>query len=109
MLYNRGNRLDYDRWADLGNTGWSYDDVLPYFLKSEDNRNAYLAATPYHSTGGYLTVMDSPYLTPLVTAFVEGGVEMGYEHRDNNGEKQQGFMFAQVIRVPLIFIHTQGS
>ena len=96
MLYVRGNRLDYDGWADAGNTGWSYDEVLPYFLKSEDNRNPYLANSTYHASGGYLTVTETAYHTPLVTAFVEGGVEMGYEHRDGNGERQTGFMIAQV-------------
>ncbi len=78
MLYIRGNKNDYDSWAALGNTGWSYDEVLPYFIKSEDNRNPYVAAnTKYHGVGGYLTVQDMPYRTPLATAFVEAGVEMG--------------------------------
>ena len=95
MLYVRGNKRDYDRWRDLGNTGWSYDEVLPYFIKSEDNRNPYLAKSTYHGTGGYLTVQEPAYKTPLVTAFVSGGVEMGYEHRDGNGEFQTGFMIAQ--------------
>ena len=58
MLYIRGNRRDYDLWASLGNTGWSYDDVLPYFLKSEDQQNPYLAKNKYHATGGYLTVIN---------------------------------------------------
>lgn len=66
-----------------------------YFKKSEDNTNPYLANTPYHSTGGYLTVGEAPYHTPLAAAFVEAGVEMGYENRDLNGEKQTGFMIAQ--------------
>ena len=48
MLYVRGNRKDYDHWEQDGNPGWGYDDVLHYFKKSEDNRNPYLAATPYH-------------------------------------------------------------
>jgi choline dehydrogenase-like flavoprotein len=95
MLYVRGNKKDYDRWSALGNTGWSYDEVLPYFLKSEDNRNPYLAKSPYHGTGGYLTVQEPAYRTPLVTAFVAGGVEMGYDIRDCNGELQTGFMIAQ--------------
>jgi choline dehydrogenase-like flavoprotein len=43
MLYVRGNKRDYNKWRDDGNTGWGYDDVLPYFLKSEDNKNPYLA------------------------------------------------------------------
>ncbi|XP_057381659.1 glucose dehydrogenase [FAD, quinone]-like [Daphnia carinata] len=95
MLYVRGNRRDYDSWAQMGNYGWSYDDVLPYFIKSEDNRNPYLAQSPYHGVGGYLTVQESPYKTPLATAFVEGGVELGYEHQDGNGAYQTGFMISQ--------------
>lgn len=78
MLYVRGNRRDYDSWAQMGNYGWSYDDVLPYFIKSEDNRNPYLAESPYHGVGGPLTIQESPYKTPLATAFVEGGVELGF-------------------------------
>lgn len=77
MLYLRGNKKDYDIWENLGNTGWGYKDALYYFKKSEDNTNPYLASTPYHSTGGYLTVGEAPYHTPLAAAFVEAGVEMG--------------------------------
>lgn len=95
MIYVRGNRLDYDYWAQQGNPGWSYNDVLPYFLKSEDNRNPYLARTPYHATGGYLTVQESPWRTPLSIAFLQAGKELGYQIRDCNGEKQPGFMLAQ--------------
>lgn len=95
MLYLRGNKKDYDAWEELGNPGWGYKDALYYFKKSEDNTNPYLANTPYHSTGGYLTVGEAPYRTPLAAAFVEAGVEMGYENRDINGEKQTGFMIAQ--------------
>eukprot|EP00090_Calanus_glacialis_P024475 TRINITY_DN3801_c0_g1_i1.p1 TRINITY_DN3801_c0_g1~~TRINITY_DN3801_c0_g1_i1.p1 ORF type:complete len:650 (-),score=121.07 TRINITY_DN3801_c0_g1_i1:510-2459(-) len=95
MLYVRGNRRDYDDWEAQGNPGWGYNEALRYFKKSEDNRNPYLAATPYHSTGGYLTVQEAPWRTPLATAFVEAGVEMGYENRDGNGEFQTGFMIPQ--------------
>lgn len=95
MIYVRGNKNDFDHWAEMGNPGWDYQSVLPYFLKSEDNRNPYLAKTPYHSTGGYLTVQEAPWHTPLVAAFVEAGTELGYENRDINGEKQTGYMIAQ--------------
>lgn len=95
MIYVRGNKLDYDGWAGLGNAGWSYDEVLPYFIKSEDNRNPYLARTPYHGTGGYLTVQESPWRTPLAVAFIKAGSELGYENRDINGANQTGFMIAQ--------------
>lgn len=95
MIYVRGNKNDFDHWAEMGNTGWDYNSVLPYFLKSEDNRNPYLARTPYHATGGYLSVQEAPWHTPLVAAFVEAGTELGYENRDINGEKQTGYMIAQ--------------
>ena len=61
MLYVRGNKLDYDHWEQAGNPGWGYNHALHYFKKSEDNRNPYLAATPYHSSGGYLTVQEAPW------------------------------------------------
>lgn len=91
MLYVRGNKRDYDLWASDGNTGWSFDEILPYFKKSEDNRNPYVAAnTKYHSTGGYLTVQEPAYSSPLSTAFIEGGVEMGYPNVDGNAATQTG-------------------
>lgn len=95
MLYLRGNRRDYDRWQEQGNPGWGYEDLLPYFKKSEDNQNPYLAGTPYHGKGGYLTVQEAPWHTPLAEAFVSAGKEMGYENRDVNGARQSGFMIAQ--------------
>ncbi|XP_069699000.1 glucose dehydrogenase [FAD, quinone]-like [Periplaneta americana] len=95
MLYVRGNKKDYDIWESLGNPGWGSEEALYYFKKSEDNRNPYLARTPYHSTGGYLTVQEAPWHTPLAAAFVQAGVEMGYDNRDINGEYQTGFMIAQ--------------
>ncbi|KAI4503240.1 hypothetical protein M0802_001462 [Mischocyttarus mexicanus] len=95
MIYVRGNRLDYDNWEKMGNTGWSYEEVLPYFLKSEDNRNPYLEKSPYHKTGGYLTVQEFKWKSPLAMAFVKAGEELGYENRDVNGVNQTGFMIAQ--------------
>ncbi|XP_015597081.1 glucose dehydrogenase [FAD, quinone] [Cephus cinctus] len=95
MIYVRGNRLDYDNWARMGNPGWSYEEVLPYFIKSEDNRNPYLARSPYHGSGGYLTVQESPWRTPLSVTFVKAGSELGYENRDINGANQTGFMITQ--------------
>ncbi|XP_046753928.1 glucose dehydrogenase [FAD, quinone] [Diprion similis] len=96
MLYIRGNRRDYDQWESFGNYGWGWDDVLPYFKKSEDQRNPYLArSTKYHSTGGYLTVQDAPFNTPLGVAFLQAGEEMGYDIVDVNGAQQTGFAFYQ--------------
>lgn len=56
MLYVRGNKRDYDRWANLGNPGWSYEEVLPYFKKSEDIRIPELKNNEYHGRGGFLSV-----------------------------------------------------
>ena len=95
MLYVRGNREDYDRWEAQGNPGWGYPQVLPYFKKSEDNLNPYLASSPYHGTGGPLTVQEVPWRTPLATAFLEAGQEMGFQIRDSNGRQQIGFMLPQ--------------
>ncbi|XP_045036542.1 glucose dehydrogenase [FAD, quinone]-like [Daphnia magna] len=96
MVYARGNKQDYDQWEADGNPGWSYKDVLPYFIKSEDNRNPYIAANKeYHGTGGYLTVEEPTYKTPLLAAFIQAGVEMGYENVDCNAAQQTGFMVAQ--------------
>lgn len=95
MVYVRGNRRDYDYWQEQGNPGWNYENVLHYFKKSEDNRNPYLNKGKYHESGGYLTVQESPWRTPLSLAFIQAGKEMGYPHRDCNGEEQTGFMLTQ--------------
>ncbi|XP_076767241.1 glucose dehydrogenase [FAD, quinone]-like [Xylocopa sonorina] len=96
LLYLRGNRRDYDQWESFGNPGWGYEDVLPYFKKSEDQRNPYLARnTKYHNTGGYQTVQDAVYNSPLGVAFLQAGEEMGYDILDINGENQTGFAFFQ--------------
>lgn len=96
MIYVRGNKRDYDYWESLGNIGWGHKDVLPYFIKSEDQRNPYLARSPYHGTGGYLTVQEAPWRTPLSVTFIKALKEMGYEHHDINGEEQVGAMFTQL-------------
>lgn len=95
MLYLRGHKKDYDGWEELGNPGWGYKEALYYFKKSEDNTNPYLSQSPYHGTGGYLTVGEAPFHTPLAASFVQAGMELGYENVDLNGEKGTGFMIAQ--------------
>lgn len=72
MLYVRGNKHDYNHWEALGNEGWNYESVLKYFKKSEDNRNPYLAKTRYHRSGGYQTVQEAPWRTPLVVILLLG-------------------------------------
>lgn len=95
MVYVRGNRLDYDYWVEQGNIGWGYDEILKYFKKSEDNRNPYLNDGEFHGKGGYLTVQEAPWRSPLSVAFVKAGTQLGYEQLDVNGYNQTGFMLNQ--------------
>lgn len=95
MMYTRGNRIDYDLWEASGNPGWGYEHILSYFLKSEDQQNPYLARSPYHSTGGPLTVSEAPFHTPLSLAFLRAANSSGYPLRDTNGEPHTGFQFVQ--------------
>ncbi|KAL5020209.1 hypothetical protein ScPMuIL_003101 [Solemya velum] len=84
MMYMRGSRDDYDTWAREGAEGWSYDEVLPYFLKSEDINIESLKNSKYHSTGGLLKVSTSQ-VTPLQNIFFKAGEELGYKVHDCNG------------------------
>lgn len=88
MIYMRGNREDYDRWAELGNEGWSYEEILPYFRKSESND---LGASKYHGTDGPLKVSSIAEPHPLTQVFIEACQELGVPYNpDLNGEKQEG-------------------
>lgn len=97
MIFTRGNRRDYDAWEAAGNTGWGYKDTLHYFMKSEDIAIPdMMSDKKYHHRGGYLTISHPPFRSPLASAFVKGGVEMGYNDLDYNGDEQAGFSFHQV-------------
>ncbi|XP_054708986.1 glucose dehydrogenase [FAD, quinone]-like [Uloborus diversus] len=91
FMYVRGNRRDYDRWAKNGARGWAWKDVLPYFLKSEDNTDPELMNNIFHHKGGYLTVQSAQYNSTLMHAFAKAAAERGYEYRDINGNRQTGF------------------
>jgi choline dehydrogenase len=89
MVYIRGHAVDYDHWAQLGNRGWSYDDVLPYFRHAEDH--AQRPEDDYHGQGGLLKVTKGTGTNPLYDAFVKGGVQAGLPHADDfNGPNQEG-------------------
>lgn len=99
MIYTRGNKRDYNYWEELGNSGWGYKDVLPYFLEIEGMTIPELAKdTRYHSTRGEVTISYTPFRTPLAEAFVEGGRELGHRIVDYNGETQTGFSFLQTTK-----------
>ena len=96
MIYIRGHRADYDGWRDQGNPGWGYSDVLPFFMKSENQESG---ASEYHGVAGPLRVSDLRTVNPLSEAFVEAGQESGFErNHDFNGESQEGFGFYQVTQ-----------
>ncbi|HEY0816338.1 MAG TPA: GMC family oxidoreductase N-terminal domain-containing protein [Pseudonocardia sp.] len=93
MLYVRGHRYDYDTWEKLGNAGWGYDDVLPFFIKSEDNQRG---ASTFHGAGGPLTVSDPTSVHPLLEGWVEAAQDAGHRHNpDFNGAEQEGIGFYQ--------------
>lgn len=89
MIYVRGNAADYDRWAQMGNPGWSYAEVLPYFRKSESHAQR---RDDYHGGDGPLSVTRARGTNPLFDRFVEAGVEAGHARNDDfNGASQDGF------------------
>jgi choline dehydrogenase len=93
MVYIRGNRLDYDGW---GQPGWSWEDLFPYFLKSEDNERG---ASEWHGAGGPLPVSDQRSGNRISPAFVEAGVEAGLaRNEDFNGAAQDGVGMYQVTQ-----------
>jgi choline dehydrogenase len=88
LIYIRGQRQDFELWRQLGNAGWSYDDVLPYFRKAEHQERG---GDAFHGTGGPLGVSDLKTDHPLHDAFIAGAQEAGYPlNRDFNGAEQEG-------------------
>jgi choline dehydrogenase-like flavoprotein len=96
MVYIRGNRNDYDQWRQLGNEGWGYDDLLPYFRRSEDNERF---ADEFHGTGGPMGVSDQRSPIDLTRNFIRASQEAGVAHNaDFNGERQYGVGYYQVTQ-----------
>lgn len=95
MLYVRGQHEDYDDWERAGATGWGWDQVLPYFKRSEDQR--FHTKSPLHGTGGPLVVSDLADKHPVSESIIRGFVEAGYPANDDfNGESQEGSGYFQV-------------
>lgn len=93
MIYIRGQRQDYDHWAELGADGWGWDDVLPVFHRCEANQRL---AGPLHGTEGMLRVSDTRYRHPLSYAFIRAAQEAGIPYTDDfNGAEQEGAGFFQ--------------
>jgi len=95
MVYIRGHKWDYDHWASLGNEGWSYDDVLPYFTKSEHNESI---DDGYHGKDGPLNVAELRHDNPFSRYFVEAGSQHYPINHDFNGAEQEGIGLYQVTQ-----------
>lgn len=98
MIYARGHQWDFDHWASLGNDGWSYKDVLPYFKKSERWARG---SNDYHSNQGTMDVVDPNYHFPTSEAFVKASAQAGFPISDDfNGKEQEGCGYFQVTQTP---------
>ncbi len=96
MIYLRGQREDYDDWAADGATGWTWNDVLPYFLKAENNERG---VSGWHGSGGPLNVADLRSPHPFASLFIEAGVQAGLpRNNDFAAETQEGVGFYQVTQ-----------
>jgi choline dehydrogenase len=96
MIYMRGNPVDYDEWERLGNEGWSWEEVLPYFKKAERNERG---GSELHGAGGPLNVADMRYVNPLTAAFLAAAGSCGLPpNQDFNGERQEGVGLPQVTQ-----------
>ncbi|MCP4374994.1 MAG: choline dehydrogenase, partial [bacterium] len=93
LLYVRGQPEDYNRWAELGNPGWSFREVLPYFKKSEDNDRG---ADEFHGVGGLQKVSDLRLRRPIAEHFIQAATEIGIPfNEDYNGAEQEGVGYFQ--------------
>src|SRR6185369_5481748 len=99
-IYNRGQRLDFDGWAQRGNHGWGYSDVLPYFRRSERRMapDANSADDTFRGKQGNLPINDLDWRDPICEAFIEGAQQLGIpRNRDYNGARQAGVSYVQRI------------
>nr|XP_022920252.1 glucose dehydrogenase [FAD, quinone]-like [Onthophagus taurus] len=94
MMHIRGNHLDFDRWSENGNEGWSYEELLPLFKKSEDSF-VRVQDQEYRNKGGEIGVEDVAFRTKSAEAFVEAMQEYGYKYVDYNGATQMGVSWVQ--------------
>ncbi|HEY0845208.1 MAG TPA: choline dehydrogenase [Noviherbaspirillum sp.] len=96
MCYMRGHASDYDAWEQLGNPGWSFKDVLPYFKRAENQERG---ASEFHGTGGPLNVADIRSPNPLSQVFIQAGVQAGIPYNEDfNGREQEGVGLFQVTQ-----------
>ncbi|CAH0696832.1 unnamed protein product [Spodoptera exigua] len=96
MIYTRGTRSDYDGWEAMGNEGWGWDDVLPYFKKIENYNIPSFDNSEYHGHDGYVNIEYAPFRTSKGKAWVKAAQEMGFKYVDHNGAEPSGVSFLQL-------------
>ncbi|XP_017890529.1 glucose dehydrogenase [FAD, quinone]-like isoform X2 [Ceratina calcarata] len=111
MAYQRGQPKDYQRWAEFGIEGWSWDDVLPYFFKSENNTEiGTLVSSKYHTTGGPMTVQRFPYQPGFAWEILKASEEAGLGISDDlTGANLTGFAVTQTISRDGVRLTTAGA
>lgn len=96
MIYTRGAPQDYENWKSMGNEGWGWDDVLPYFKKIENFNIPSFDDTKYHARGGHVNVEHAPFRTTKGKAWVKGAQEYGFKYGDYNGPSPAAVSFLQL-------------
>ncbi|KZC06464.1 Glucose dehydrogenase [acceptor] [Dufourea novaeangliae] len=98
MMYTRGHAKDYNNWAAMGNVGWSWEEVLPYFMCSENNTEINRVGRKYHSTDGLLNIGRFPWRPDISKDLLAAAAERGYPiTEDLNGDRPTGFTVAQMM------------
>ncbi|CAH0713827.1 unnamed protein product, partial [Brenthis ino] len=96
MIYTRGAHFDYDNWAAMGNKGWAWKDVLPYFKKIENFKIPSADDPAFHGQDGYLNIEYAPFRSMKSKAWVRGAQELGFTYNDFNGARPSGVSFLQL-------------
>ncbi|XP_072934514.1 glucose dehydrogenase [FAD, quinone]-like [Epargyreus clarus] len=96
MIYTRGAPADYDNWKEMGNEGWGWDNILPYFKKIENFNIPTFENPQYHGKKGYLNVEHAPFRTAKGKAWVKAAQELGFKYGDHNGATPSGVSFLQL-------------
>ncbi|KAG5672896.1 hypothetical protein PVAND_002984 [Polypedilum vanderplanki] len=95
LMHTRGNPRDFDRWSEAGNYGWSFNEVLPYFIKSERANIGKYSNSPFHNRNGLWGVSFNTERTPLVKAFIKANKLLGLPEIDYNSDRQLGVSYVQ--------------